>query len=874
MKKFNKRISLLLLVSIVITLAIPIVGFANETSVNLETADSFAILAGSTITNTGTTTISGDIGLDPGTSFTGQETLTVTSGAIYIDDAVALQAKNDLQAAYTDAAGRTSNTIGAELGGSTLTPGVYSSATSFGLTGTLILDGQNNSDAVFILQTAGTLTTATNSEIQLINGANAKNIYWQVGSSATLGTDSIFKGTILASESITATTRANIEGQLLALTGAVTLDSNTIVNFSSGSLTTEKIVTGDIGDMVLPEFEITLTGPEGFTSTRTFLRNESYTWYNLVPGEYTLTESRTGLSSEWTVSGEGTIQVVSDGSHVATITNAYVTAAESFGSLTVEKTVAGDIGDMTLPVFEITVTGPDGFTSTRTFVNNESYTWENLIPGEYEVTESRVSLNSNWTVSGEGTIQVVSDGSHFATITNLYDTAADSVGSLTVEKTVAGAIGDMTLPVFEITLTGPNGFTSTRTFVNNESYTWNNLIPGEYEVTESRVSLNSDWTVSGEGTIQVVSDGSHAATITNLYAIAADSVGSLTVGKTVSGDIGSMTLPVFEMTLTGPNGFTSTRTFVNNESYTWNNLIPGEYEVTESRSSLNSNWTVSGEGTVDVEGNGTHSVTITNLYNVAEVRRTNDRNDRNDNDTVDSTEEILFSSLTVEKIATGDIGDYILPEFEITVTGPENFSSTRAFMNNESYTWENLVPGEYDVTENRFGLDSQWLISGEGTIQLIEDEAHFVTITNLYTSAIEPTVSSLIVKKIVTGDIGDMTLPAFEIIVTGPEGFRSTRTLVNNESYTWGNLLPGEYNITENRAGLSSAWTVSGEGTVQVSSDAIENITITNSYEAIEVIPQTGQESGYNIAMIFGGLAVIMAGLGILLGNKRDELNE
>jgi len=231
MKKFNKKISLLLLLSIVITLAVPIVGFANETTVELASADSFAVLAGSTITNTGTSIIYGDIGLDPGTSFTGQETLTVTSGAIYIDNAVALQAKNDLQAAYIDAAGRTSNTIGAELGGSTLTPGVYSSATSFGLTGTLTLDGQNNSDAVFILQTGGTLTTATNSKVVLMNGAKAKNIFWQVASSATLGTNSEFKGIILASESITATTGANIQGQLLALNGAVTLDNNTIIAF-------------------------------------------------------------------------------------------------------------------------------------------------------------------------------------------------------------------------------------------------------------------------------------------------------------------------------------------------------------------------------------------------------------------------------------------------------------------------------------------------------------------------------------------------------------------------------------------------------------------------------------------------------------------
>jgi len=196
----------------------------------LEQPPVLAVLAGSTITNTGTSEITGDVGLHPGTEFTGQGTATVY-GTVYMTDAVALQAKIDLATAYNDTVGRaTDETISADLGGRTLTPGVYTSTSSMAITGTLTLDAQNDPNAVFIFKVGSTLTTASASEVKLINGAQSCLIFWQMGSSATLGTDSDFAGSILASESITATTGAKIQGQLLALTGAVTLDSNIITN--------------------------------------------------------------------------------------------------------------------------------------------------------------------------------------------------------------------------------------------------------------------------------------------------------------------------------------------------------------------------------------------------------------------------------------------------------------------------------------------------------------------------------------------------------------------------------------------------------------------------------------------------------------------
>ena len=229
MKTRNKKrfVSLLLTLLMLVIMTTPTM--ASQTPVNLGTTSTFAVLAGSTITNTGATTITGNVGLHPGTDFPGQADVTLI-GTVHLADAVALQAKNDLVTAYDDAAGRTPVTpIPSELGGTTLTPGVYASADgTFQITGTLTLDAQGDPEGVFIFQTTSTLITAGDSNINLIGRAQFCRIFWQVGSSATLGTNSHFVGHILASESITANTGATVQGRLLARNGAVTLDTNTI----------------------------------------------------------------------------------------------------------------------------------------------------------------------------------------------------------------------------------------------------------------------------------------------------------------------------------------------------------------------------------------------------------------------------------------------------------------------------------------------------------------------------------------------------------------------------------------------------------------------------------------------------------------------
>ncbi len=215
-------------------------------SVGLGTASSFGVLAGAGITNTGTTTVNGDVGTFPTTTITGLGTMTI-NGTNHAGDAVTQGAKNDLVTAYNTAAGQPSNqTISADLGGTTLVSGVYSSATSLGLTGTLTLDAAGNSNAAFIFKAGSTLTTASGSRVLLINGAQACNVFWQVGSSATLGTTTDFKGNILALTDITLNTNAAVEGRVLARNGEVTLDTNRITRasctVSSGATPVEEIV--------------------------------------------------------------------------------------------------------------------------------------------------------------------------------------------------------------------------------------------------------------------------------------------------------------------------------------------------------------------------------------------------------------------------------------------------------------------------------------------------------------------------------------------------------------------------------------------------------------------------------------------------------
>ncbi len=213
-----------------------------QTAINLRSTSDFVIIAGSLISNVPTSAISGNVGLSPAArSFITGFGLTEIVGAIYAADdtapagvpAMLTAAKGDLTTAYNDAAGRTATDhvlLAGNMGGLTLTPGLYKSSGSLEISsGDLTFDAKGNAAAVFVIQIASTLTTTSGRQVFLSGGAKAANIYWQVGTSATLGTTSVFKGTIMADQSIALNTGATVEGRLFARIGQVTLAGNTVV---------------------------------------------------------------------------------------------------------------------------------------------------------------------------------------------------------------------------------------------------------------------------------------------------------------------------------------------------------------------------------------------------------------------------------------------------------------------------------------------------------------------------------------------------------------------------------------------------------------------------------------------------------------------
>ena len=239
--------------------------------VPLGTASNYSVLGASTVTNTGDSVLSGSLGLWPGTSITGfPPGLVLPPGTIDATNSAAQQAQSDLTGAYSNAAGRSIDaTTTAELGGLTLTPGVYAGPgkSPLSLTGTLTLDAEGDLDAVFIFQTDSTLITGSGSRVSLINGAQGCHIYWQVGSSATLGSGSLLVGNILALTSITVNSGATVQGRALARNGAVTLDNNTFTRPSCQQAPPPPPATTAATTTTAPGATTTTTAPGATTTT-------------------------------------------------------------------------------------------------------------------------------------------------------------------------------------------------------------------------------------------------------------------------------------------------------------------------------------------------------------------------------------------------------------------------------------------------------------------------------------------------------------------------------------------------------------------------------------------------------------------------------
>ncbi|KOX05286.1 ice-binding family protein [Streptomyces sp. NRRL B-3648] len=336
---------------------------AIATPVPLATAASFSVLAGAGVTNTGATVISHDLGTHPNPAITGFPPGQVL-GAVHAADAVALQAKSDLVTAYNDAAGQATDfALAAGIGnGTTLLPGVYTASSGVGLTGDLILDAGGNPNAVWVFQIPEALTTASSSRVLLTNGASPCNVYWQIGSSATLGTNSTFVGTIMALTDIHVTTGTSIEGRALARNGAVTLDTNRIFLNSCSTGTTSGTTTGTTsGTTTTGTTSGTTTGTTAGTTTT---GTTSGTTTGTTAG--TTTTGTTSGTTTGTTAGTTTAGTTS-GTTTGTTVGATGGGLVSGGLVTGGLVSGGLLGG---PIASVTTGGAVGNTSGNTAGNN------------------------------------------------------------------------------------------------------------------------------------------------------------------------------------------------------------------------------------------------------------------------------------------------------------------------------------------------------------------------------------------------------------------------------------------------------------------------------------------------------------------------
>jgi hypothetical protein len=301
----------------------------GQTPVVLNSSSTYAVLANSTVTNTGPTHLVGDLGLSPGTSVTGFPPGTFT-GTENVNNASAAGAQANLTQAYNDAANRTNCpvSVAGNLGGQTLTPGLYKSTSTLAVSsGDLTLSGQGDAGAVFIFQVASALTTTVGRFVNLTNGTQPSNVFWEVGSSASLGTNSTFVGTIMAYASVTLAAGASLDGRALARTGDVTLASNSVV-VPSPSASTYPVTFNETGLAPTTNWTATLGGAQ-VTS------NASSIVFHVANGTYAYAAGTAAAYAANPASGNLTVNGTAVNTTIA------FTAAGGAGTYTVTFTESG-----------------------------------------------------------------------------------------------------------------------------------------------------------------------------------------------------------------------------------------------------------------------------------------------------------------------------------------------------------------------------------------------------------------------------------------------------------------------------------------------------------------------------------------------------
>ena len=504
------------------------------------------------------------------------------------------------------------------------------------------------------------------------------------------------------------------------------------------------------------------------------------------------------------------------------------------GSLKVVKKVAGalngDSEEIQNKVFTFTVTGPNGYSGTVTVIGEgESAPLENLIPGEYTVTEQGADVDGyTCEVTGEGTVTVEANVTATAEVTNTYTA---KLGSLKVVKTVAGDLNatdeEIQNKVFTFTVTGPDGsdYEETVTLKAGETKTLDNLVPGTYTVTEVREGVDVEGytcEVTGEGTVTVAPGADVTAPVTNTYT---KKFGSLKVVKTVTGDLSGdseeIKDKVFTFTVTGPEGsdYEETVTLKAGETKTLDNLVPGTYTVTELREGIDvDGYTceVTGDGEITVAASkDTTSAEVTNKYTK------------------------LVGSLKIIKTVAGDLNadsDKVKNrEFTFTVTGPNGYSAEVTITGAGERELTGLAIGEYKVTETGYDIEGYSCeVTGSGEITVSADEITTVDVTNKYTEEKENKTHATVNKVWVDDSKGtEKTMPnqvVVKLIQTAPDGSAKvvkddivlnaennwTVTITDLEKYVdIKDTSKGEYSYSFDEVDVPEGWTkkVTNSGT-------------------------------------------------------------
>jgi len=542
---------------------------AAQAPVPLGKTSTYAVLAGAGVTNTGPSVITGNVGSSPTIAVGGFPPGMIVAPYTVTTTAVSAAAQTDLTTAYNNAMGQGPATAApAQLGGLTKVAGVYFNAAGYSITGILTLDGQNNPNSIFIFQTAATLITAAGapglpaSQVILINGAQPGNVYWQVGSSATLGTYSIFQGNILASASISATTGASITGRLLAETGAVTLDTNTIT--IPGAITVVKNTVGGDGTFAFTDnfglASLTTAGGTATSTTSTLTPGGVYSVSETVPVGWTQT------SATCTNGTPAAITVVGGATTTCTFTNTFVPPT---GSIMVVKNTVGGNGTFAFTsnfglVSPLTTTGNTVSQTIAGLAPGAGYTLSETVPAGWNLTSATCT-------SGTPTGVIVAAG---ATTTCTFTNTQQ--GAIRVVKNALGGDGTFSF-------TSNFGVTSLTTVGGSASQTVSGLTPGgAYNVSET---VPAGWTQTGAtcttgsaAAVTVLPGATTTCTFTNALPA------SIKVVKNAVGGDGTFAF-------TSNFGLTSLTTIGGTASQTFSNLNPssgGFYSVSET---VPANWT-------------------------------------------------------------------------------------------------------------------------------------------------------------------------------------------------------------------------------------------------------------------------------------------